>query len=119
MSRQIKFRVWGCVTKNMLNYDEISHWSLKSLNVEMDYNINKLMQSTGLKDRDGVEIYEGDVLGSPGGFPVPARTIVKFDQKNGKFISTAITGSYIINAGAFREMAVVGNIYENPELLDD
>lgn len=78
---------------------------------QMDNKI-PLMQFTGLLDRNGKEIYEGDIL--EGGSPIdgdPRRWTVKWYSTN-------------LNAGwdfgympAMNYCEVIGNIHENPELL--
>lgn len=71
-----------------------------------------LMQSTGLKDKNGVEIFEGDV-GWDDHLEVYGKVI--FDE--GKFIyewENICDDLCEVNA----DIEVIGNIYENPELLE-
>jgi len=76
-----------------------------------------LMQSTGLKDKNGVEIFEGDFLTSnvqPCKMVNPIKDgygVVCFE--NGMFKLGAISLVTFIS-----KMEVIGNIYENPELLE-
>src|SRR5699024_7761530 len=82
-----------------------------------------LMQYTGLKDKNGVEIYEGDILSTDLDRPY---LIVEF--RNGAFMFLchddgkdyydfmATTGE---NSNFTKYHEVIGNIYENPELLSD
>ena len=77
----------------------------------------ELMQSTGLKDKNGVEIFEGDVLTSnvqPCKMVNPIKDgygVVRFE--NGMFKLGSISLVTFIS-----KMEVIGNIYENPELLE-
>lgn len=115
MNREIKFKIYWLlyprteiVTLKEIVEDKSGVYSNISNN-----NI-KVVQYTGLKDCNGMEIYEGDVLNSPGGFPTPADTIVRFVE--GKFVASK--GIHTVSAAVFKEMVISGNIYENPELLE-
>ncbi len=80
-----------------------------------------IMQYTGLKDKNGKEIYEGDILkiGWAGSFYIG---VVEYDAKsacymfksNDKFVSL---NTFTLSPAAWIE--VIGNIYENPELLEE
>lgn len=77
-----------------------------------------LMQYTGLKDKNGKEIYEGDVVSSGAG---RVKEVV-FNQSEFKtsIALKSTTGSLIdIGTNASNEIEVIGNIYEKPELLDN
>jgi hypothetical protein len=101
--REIKFRVWD----NIMIYDNFC-----AINADPKF----VMQYTGLKDENGKEIYEGDIVLLHGYY----RTDVRF--KDGMFILDAPS-----NQGDFEEILynrldtckVIGNIYENLELLND
>jgi uncharacterized phage protein (TIGR01671 family) len=69
-----------------------------------------LMQYTGLKDKNGVEVYEGDILS--GDFIVVWRDAGFHLQAQGVF-----DGNLIIPFGDRMKFEVIGNIYENKELL--
>ena len=119
MSREIKFRAWDIENKRRIfegiHVDFLGQVVVINKKIATHHRNLILMQFTGLKDRHGVEIYEGDLLkGNQGNF------VVKFEL--GRYVATFPSGSTIQNLLTFllsnRETEVIGNIYENPELLE-
>ena len=77
----------------------------------------ELLQSTGLKDKNGKEIFEGDILYGYAGEDF--WEIVEFDTEEGKWIRKDIWYNSKLGLSENNEfMEIVGNIYENPELLE-
>lgn len=81
----------------------------------------KIMQCTGLKDKNGKLIYEGDVIKvvtQPN--IIKSTGIVKWDNQSAQFLRTeSITGKNLISFWWSNSTEVIGNIYENPELLSE
>ena len=121
--REIKFRVWDNDSKKIYNQDDFiltfdnvgEDIYLKGNNEIIPFYRYKLMQYTGLEDKNGQEIYEGDILdyGTYGKFEVVwhrgSFKIRKLGFKHGKL--------HYLGDCYFDELMVTGNIYENPELL--
>ena len=76
-----------------------------------------LMQSTGLKDKNDKEIFEGDILGTKDGL---LNGVVEYRSDLGMWTNSLISYNNferLCNVASSRE--IIGNIYENPELLED
>jgi len=100
MSREIKFRAW----------DKESMWQPDLGSLPAD-NTNILMQYTGLKDKNGKEIYEGDIVK---GISYPAVCEVVFND--GSFWLIAKDWENTLG-GMSADCEVIGNIWENGDLL--
>ena len=83
---------------------------------------DKILQCTGLKDKNGKLIYEGDIVTYD--WLTSISKIWRTDGKhivewhNGFTVIGNIAG-YDVEHGKARNVEVIGNIYENPELLED
>lgn len=110
MSREIKFRAWHINAKCMCPKVD-THF------LNRDYLI--FLEYTGLKDKNGKDIYEGDIckyiLGKSEWVAevVFNRAMFTFPIKEKPFGRHRHIGNILE-----RELEVIGNIYENPELLE-
>lgn len=107
--------VYGLVTKLYDERFENLPAEMTDINgvsgIEIDYKT--ISQSTGLTDKNGTRIFEGDIVTLPAYQGGKKKSIVYF--KNGKF---AVDGSnYSFKDIAPKRMEVIGNIHDNPELL--
>lgn len=126
-NREIKFRAWDKLNKQMGHVKNIEwagtatssgfikhvdflsnrYYSSEYQNSPADY---ELMQYTGLKDKNGVEIYELDILE----FNKWSKKVVIFEIYMD--LENCYTG-YGLHQEECNRCEIIGNIYENPELL--
>lgn len=127
--REIKFRVWDTVAKCYVKepilldnfgqvYEVCDEKSNKRGTCLITHNPNVVKeQYTGLKDKNGKEIYEGDILHSKVGIDY----VVSYSVDKGRYEmwSKDGYGGGIADVQYIKEfnIEVIGNIHENPELI--
>ena len=124
--RPIKFRAWDKDTETMFIPEYISGDGkvYEDIGVSFQQELSErknviLLQFTGLKDRSGREIYEGDVISDHVGVGT-----VKYSDDNCAYRVSYGDGrakwfyDYFLR-GEKESIEVIGNIYENPELLEE
>ena len=129
---KINFRVWDNLEKGYLNEKDIAIDSLGNIFLLEGYNHNDselwyarvlpdldnkryaIEQDTGPKDKNGTEIYEGDILIDDTGEPIEY-WVVKFSE--GAFVGECTGVTELLSE--LTNLEVVGNIHENPELVKE
>lgn len=116
--RTLKFRIWN--TKNKCFYtDEHVKTNFFSFFIERMPG-EPIMQYTGLLDKNGKEIYEGDIVSCEDKYGV-----VEYDPQQGGFIilfqphneKQKSECAYLASTYPSPIKEIIGNIYQNPELL--
>ena len=125
--REIKFRAWDKATRKILEVIEIDFQGMEILVIDHEeqeareavHGHYELMQYTGLKDKNGTEIYEGDIVEYHD-------TSIKSDVISPVSWSAPM---FVVDSGLLYFISkednkvfdgrIIGNIYENPELLGD
>lgn len=117
--REIKFRAWDKINKEMFNVESINFQErrfYRDVVSYRDFNDIELIQYTGLKDKNEKEIYEGDIL-SNGNNEKPYKVIFENGSYRAEFEGDFDEYSFDLIDIVAQGCEVVGNIYENPELL--
>lgn len=111
--REIKFRAWDKIEEVMLDWKSLTDtfFAHKCDTIFNDKSII-LMQYTGLKDKNDVEIFEEDIVEY---YECSIKEIEKVEFLHGCFCP--IGQSDWIDNNKIHDMKIIGNIYENPELI--
>lgn len=144
--REIKFRTWDKRSKELIQIQGFKYVGEKHIQLfyldtdgcsttctcEKEFIV--LMQYIGLKDKNGTEIYEGDIVRFD-----EEISVVRYDEETARFVledygirgclmeygwDEGAGGFGIVDTNGFddfndiSEIEIIGNIYENPELLE-
>ncbi|PQF17855.1 YopX family protein [Enterococcus faecium] len=118
----LQFRAWYTPFKGKTFGQEMKYGQAGRLitRAEMAPDKYVLMQSTGLKDKNGVEIFEGDLVEHDDNLNGDWETFeaceVVYDKDYAQFCFKWDAGNFLTD---YRNLNVIGNIYENPELLKE
>ena len=121
MNRILKFRVWDDNNKCWLNSTSKIEFSLDpdtSTFEIADYSWKK-QQFTGLTDKNGKEIYEGDIVNctmDENSFDI-SRVNIEVKIEGLKLNIDGYYGSGIDEYTSYDDFEIIGNIFENPELI--
>lgn len=125
-----KFRLWNRITSQLHIVDGL-YFDAREAEYVDDDNVLRfvgfknivLMQSTGLKDKNGKEIFEGDILA----FETDDEVInvkIFWDEKHALFMfgsekyNEEEPLAELVEANTY-PFEIIGNVYENPELLEE
>ena len=126
--RDIKFRIWDTENNEMLKVQELDFEPTfyggriairpDQYNDYFDTEDMILMQYTGLKDKNGTEIYEGDIIQ----YEDITKGLVRYSEKYAQYV--------LVNTGSVKDefeplgdynmevFEIIGNEYDNPDLLE-
>ena len=131
----LKYRAWDKHGQKMFANDELIIWNgnvyandskklicnnLKGWSIDDEY----LMQSTGLIDKNGKEIFEGDIVQfedcyTETDFLYVNTGIVEWSQGSFTITNRDSVEMGDLLDGEFLDVTIIGNVYENPELLEE
>ena len=120
-----KFRAWLKEEKRMTDVNEMTFidgevYLISDVTDFYAYEEFKLMQSTGLRDKNGKEIFEGDIVKFTitNGFDYVVDEYGVVNYKQGAFFIVKDFAEYLVSYVYTDEIEVICNIYENNELLE-
>lgn len=122
-----KFRAWDKADREMIPWNRLLNGhNLRNVFMRPEMCGLILMQSTGLKDKNGVEVFEGDIVKGEQYLttrvPTAITEFVEYSERN--------TGFYVVNktsnherykqtlGASIYQYEIIGNIYQHPELLE-
>lgn len=109
--REIKFRVWRPEMKRFRYFDLST-----GFNTENYDKFPPVMQYTGLKDKNGVDVYESDVAL---GFNGELVGQINWSGEDCAFIFNSSSGAAMLNPDYINNFEIIGNIYEHIHLIKE
>lgn len=115
--REIKFRAWDTILEEMLSMQKIEQIGMSLFALCEGLKIVKLMQYAGVDDKKGIEIYEGDIVKKPHYSDGRRKINCEIKFVDGEFVIDCV--DYDQSVRMATDVEVIGNIFENPELLEE
>lgn len=118
--REIKFRAWDKENHKWSHDWSISEYTeILDLQAAQNYRELEYSQFTGLKDKNGKEIYDGDIVN--GGYETASKEnyVVAWESRYSGFEPFCLYNDDEIDYFLTDRCEVIGNIYENSDLLKD
>ena len=106
---EIRLDLWGSVTFRLPWYEQENN----VITTVDGSDMFDLMQSTGINDKNNIEIFEGDIVS----YFRKGHSVIEW-KDGGFIIKRILDGEYELIQSRIAEIEVLGNIYENPELLE-
>ena len=97
---------------HLILFNGFSDWNLPKPHYQSEVDGDSIGQYTGLKDKDNKEIYEGDIVTDGNVYGA-----VVFDEKHAQFMIDDIYDEHQDYTDWWHEVKIIGNIYENADLL--
>lgn len=126
-----KYRMWNEIISRLHSVDGL-YFDREVVQYKDEVGVSRfikfkntiLMQSTGLYDENGKEIFEGDIVQFEDYYiesdlPYINRGIVEWSQGQFTITNRASVEMEDLLDGEFLDLTIIGNIYENPELLQE
>ena len=127
----LKYRMWNEIISRLHSVDGL-YFDREVVQYKDEVGVSRfikfkntiLMQSTGLYDENGKEIFEGDIVQFEDYYiesdlPYINRGIVEWSQGQFTITNRASVVMEDLPDGEFLDLTIIGNIYENPELLQE
>ncbi len=128
-NRIIKFRAWDNVNKRMLGpfgpFCRLGEYDLLYLDGHLDVPAEdnlEFMQFIGIKDKDNIDIYEGDIVEyrMRGGISADPNIYIDCIKLSKTCCGHELNDDIIINSWnyLYHTFEIIGNIFQNPDLLN-